>query len=276
MYYSIYIETISNSKLGKKEMYEFDIESEEILITEFIQPYVNEEEFLFNGYSISKKDILRIMIKKSAQSIEKLTEDQTRIDAENMFFGFSSLESTFVDNKSVIDITKEIFKKITPKINKDNGNIKEELSNTSNKVFIVHGQDETLKVEIARFVEKLGLEAVILHEQANQGNTIIEKFERNTSEIGYAIILYTPCDKGCPSNDSENLKNRARQNVVFEHGYFIGKLGRSKVAAIVKGEIETPSDIAGVVYLSYSGNWKLDLAKEMKVAGLEVDMNKAL
>ena len=196
-----------------------------------------------------------------------------------MFFGFSSLESTFMDNKSVIEITKEILKKITPKFNKENENIKEEKKepfDMPNKVFIVHGQDEALKVEIARFVEKLGLEAIILHEQTNQGNTIIEKFEKSTSEIGYAIILYTPCDKGGSSKDSENLKNRARQNVVFEHGYFIGKLGRSKVAAIVKGEIETPSDISGVVYLSYSGNWKLDLAREMKVAGLEVDMNKAL
>lgn len=144
----------------------------------------------------------------------------------------------------------------------------------SNKVFIVHGHDDYLKTEVARFVEKIGYEAVILHEQANAGSTIIEKIERN-SDVGFAIVLYTPCDDG-RSKSAEEYKSRARQNVVFEHGYFIAKLGRSNVVALHKGEdIELPNDISGVVYVKYeSGAWKYEIAKEMLASGYRVDFMK--
>ncbi len=141
----------------------------------------------------------------------------------------------------------------------------------NNKVFIVHGHDNELKTEVARFVERLGLEAVILHEQANAGNTIIEKIEKN-SDVGFAIVLYTPCDEG-KSKTSAQLRSRARQNVVFEHGFFIAKLGRSNVVALHKGEdLELPNDISGVVYVKYeSGAWKTQLADEMDASGYEID-----
>lgn len=144
----------------------------------------------------------------------------------------------------------------------------------SNKVFIVHGHDDGLKNEVARFVERLGLEAVILHEQANAGNTIIEKIEKN-SDVGFAIVLYTPCDEG-KSKSSEQLQSRARQNVVFEHGFFIAKLGRSNVVALHKGEdLELPNDISGVVYVKYeNGAWKYEIAKEMVSSGYDVDFMK--
>jgi predicted nucleotide-binding protein len=140
------------------------------------------------------------------------------------------------------------------------------------QVFIVHGHDELAKYETARFISKLGFEPIILHEQASSGKTIIEKIEEYTN-VGFGIILYTPCDLGAKKGDEEHLKNRARQNVVFEHGYLIGKIGRQSVCALVKGNIETPNDISGVVYVSMDGNWKLDLAKELRNSGYKVDMN---
>ncbi len=144
------------------------------------------------------------------------------------------------------------------------------------KVFIVHGHDNEAKQETARFIEKLGLEAIILHELASKGQTIIEKIEEN-SNVGFAVVLYTPCDEGRGKNQSE-LKDRARQNVIFEHGYLIGKIGRKNVCALVKGEVETPNDISGVVYIkmdSQSG-WKMDLFKEMKESGYNIDPSKLL
>ena len=139
------------------------------------------------------------------------------------------------------------------------------------KVFIVHGHDDAVKIEMARVLEKLKLEAVILHEKASSGSTIIEKIE-DYSDVGFAIILYTACDVG--GKDKNNLKNRARQNLVLEHGFFMGKLGRANVATFVKGNIETPSDIGGVVYSSMdNGDWKLKLVKELKSAGYNVDAN---
>lgn len=142
------------------------------------------------------------------------------------------------------------------------------------RVFIVHGHDELLKIKTARFVEKLGFEAVILHEQANKGMTIIEKIEANT-DVGFAIVLYTGDDKGNTKAAAAKgeLKERARQNVVFEHGYLIAKLTRAHVVPLVSGSVELPSDISGMVYIDDS-NWSTEIAKEMKSAGYDIDFNK--
>ena len=143
------------------------------------------------------------------------------------------------------------------------------------KVFIVHGHDDLLKNEVARFIEKLELTAIVLHEQASSGNTIIEKIEEY-SNVGFGIILYTPCDVGAKNEESNNLQLRARQNVVFEHGFLIGKIGRRNVCALVKGNIEKPNDISGVVYISTEGEWKLSLAKELRNSGYNIDMNQVI
>jgi len=143
------------------------------------------------------------------------------------------------------------------------------------QVFIVHGHDETAKTKTARFIEKLGLKSIILHEQASGSKTVIEKIEAY-SNVGFGIILYTPCDIGAKNEKNPNLKNRARQNVVFEHGFLIGKIGRENVCALVKGEIETPNDISGVVYVKMDDEeaWHLKIARELRNSGYEIDMNK--
>jgi predicted nucleotide-binding protein len=147
----------------------------------------------------------------------------------------------------------------------------------TNKVFIVHGHDDLAKEQLARFVSQVGLVPIILHEQASSSKTIIEKIEKYADEVCFAIVLYTPCDIGAKAGVTE-LSSRARQNVVFEHGYFIGKLGRENVTAIVKGDIEKPNDISGVVYetLDAAGAWKFKLAREMKTSGCEIDMNNII
>lgn len=146
------------------------------------------------------------------------------------------------------------------------------------KVFIVHVHDNEAKAEMARILEKLGFEAIILHEQPNAGRTIIEKIAAY-SDVAFAVVLYTECDLGRDKNIPVNEeKYRARQNVVFEHGYLIGKLGRKKVSAFVKGDVETPGDISGVVYtaMDKAGAWKQELVKEMNAVGLNVDFHKLL
>lgn len=151
-----------------------------------------------------------------------------------------------------------------------------EQTSSPNKVFIVHGHDDLTKTEVARFIEKLGYEAIILHEQASKGKTIIEKIEIYTN-VGFAIVLYTQDDLGNTKNEASigNLQNRARQNVIFEHGYLIAKIGRDKVVALVTAEMELPSDVLGIVYVSDT-NWQIDIAKEMKLAGYDVDFNKLM
>jgi len=136
------------------------------------------------------------------------------------------------------------------------------------KVFIVHGHDDSLKNEVSEFLKNLGLVPIILHEQANRGKTIIEKLEYYT-DVDYAIILYTPCDLGGKRED--NLKFRARQNVVFEHGYLMSKLGRENISVIKKDNIELPNDITGTVYVDGKSNWQLNLVKELKSAKFDID-----
>ena len=144
------------------------------------------------------------------------------------------------------------------------------------EIFVIHGRDNEAKETVARFLENLSLAPVILHEQANLGRTIIEKFEQH-AQVGFAVALLTPDDVGALKGDEKNLKPRARQNVVFELGYFLGLLGRERVCALTKGNVEIPSDYDGVVYISLDdGGWKMKLIKELKNVGFDVDANKAL
>jgi predicted nucleotide-binding protein len=182
---------------------------------------------------------------------------------------FASKFNTKIENLKKLLQKIDLLKSNIPEIEQvENSKVELDMS----QVFIVHGHDELAKSETARFISKLGFEPIILHEQASSGKTIIEKIEEYTN-VGFGIVLYTPCDLGAKKGDEEHLKNRARQNVVFEHGYLIGKIGRQSVCALVKGNIETPNDISGVVYVSMDGNWKLDLAKELRNSGYKVDMN---
>ena len=146
-----------------------------------------------------------------------------------------------------------------------------------NKIFIVHGHDESIKEATARFLEKLGLKPIILHEQPDKGRTIIEKFE-DYSDVNFAVVLITPDDLGASKGQSTNLNPRARQNVILELGFFLGKLGRENVCPLYISGVEIPSDISGVLYkpIDPAGAWKLSLAKEIKESGIPVDLNKAI
>lgn len=148
----------------------------------------------------------------------------------------------------------------------------------SKKIFIVHGRNNEVKVIVSRFLEKLGLEPIILHEQPNAGKTIIEKF-LGYADVSFAIILVTPDDRGGPIDETfENQKPRARQNVILEFGFFLGAIGREKMCILYDQTVETPSDYDGVLYIPLDSNeaWKLKLAKEMKTASVPFDMNSLI
>jgi predicted nucleotide-binding protein len=184
----------------------------------------------------------------------------------------------------------------------DKGDIGKRLKN-SNKIFIVHGHNEKIKTEVDKFLRSLKLDPIILHKQANLGKTIIEKVE-HYSNVGFAVILLTRDDRGAKHIDYlqeikdpsiikshqdleyekeyawdhfiEALEYRARQNVIFEFGYFIGKLGRNKVAALCEEGIERPSDIDGLVYipLDDKGEWMKELENEIKAVGIKTGLKR--
>lgn len=147
---------------------------------------------------------------------------------------------------------------------------------SSRRVFVVHGHDDGLKETVARFLAKLDLDPVILHEQPNRGRTVIEKFEDH-SDVTFAVVLFSPDDVGYPAGKVDESKPRARQNVILELGFFMAALGRDRVCVLYKGGVDVPSDYSGVLYeeVDPKGAWCFRLATEIKSAGIDVDLNRA-
>jgi hypothetical protein len=143
-------------------------------------------------------------------------------------------------------------------------------------IFLVHGHATGPKEQVARFLGAVTkVDVTILHEQVSAGRTVIEKFEQHAGRATFAVVLLTADDLGRAKED-EALTPRARQNVILEWGYFLGKVGRGRVAVLYEPEVELPSDIKGLIYIQLDspGAWKLELAKELKAAGMEVDFSK--
>jgi len=154
----------------------------------------------------------------------------------------------------------------------------EPILSSNRDIFVVHGHDGEAKESVARFLEKLKLNAIILHEKPNQGRTLIEKFETSSKDVAFAVVLLTPDDLGCAADKPENLDPRARQNVILELGYFMGRLGRTRVCALYKGGVELPSDFQGVVYieLDTAGAWRTKLAQELLGAKITIKLEGLL
>jgi predicted nucleotide-binding protein len=157
-----------------------------------------------------------------------------------------------------------------------NANPEIESTNTEkvkgNTVFIIHGHDNELKMELQLLLERAGVNNLVLHEQADKGRTIIDKLVQESVNSNYAIALLSPDDK------LESGISRARQNVILEIGYFMGKLGKERVRILKKGDIEIPSDLQGVLYENYdkSGAWKVKICKELMAVGIFVDMETVM
>lgn len=227
---------------------------------EFISWKTRAERFLRTHYGENSKEV--VDFGNTHFSLMIYTFNETESDY------IEACKSGLVKSKAVFEVYLEELKEnnVTP----DN-EATQDNSISKSKVFVVHGHDEALKQEVARIVEKQGLEAIILSEQANQGKTIIEKIEEN-ADVDAAICLFTADDYGRAKDaTSENL--RARQNVVFEAGYFMGKLGRGNVILIASPDIEIPSDLQGVVYTN-KDMWQTDVLRELKAIGYNVDFNK--
>ncbi|MCB9227123.1 MAG: nucleotide-binding protein [Chitinophagales bacterium] len=202
--------------------------------------------------------------KKTNENFSDIIEAMTV--AEFSETAISKVKKAFDKHKS-LNLPEKVITKSTSSKNTSNSK--------SNKkdVFIVHGHNEELKEKVARTIEKLKLRPVILHEQSNEGKTIIEKFEKH-SNVNFAVILLTYDDYGNVKSETNHNK-RARQNVILELGYFIAKIGRENVMPLYEQGVELPSDISGVLYtlIDDTENWKFLLVKELKSAGFKVDAN---
>lgn len=192
--------------------------------------------------------------------------------------GYDYKEELVKEYKSAIAVLEGIID--TTKLLQDDANSME-LRNEkvglkeTNNVFIVHGHDEPTRNAVELFVKNIDYNPIVLFKEPSKGQTIIEKIESNVEKACFSIVIYTSCDVGKARDDKE-LKPRARQNVVFEHGYMCSRLGREHVVALCEEGVECPGDMSGVIYIEYDkkGLWQLKIAQEMKAIGLEVDANK--
>ena len=245
------IQTLEELKAAEDEYYKWTAYNTELLKRIFnALNFANE--YSFYGVEIDRSDPLP----------EQLRELRDGIDDR-----VHRLES-IMERLDLIPVAYDVAIAVQPQLPK---------KTVGNRVFLVHGHDEAARETVARFLEKIGLKPVILHEQASAGKTIIEKLECH-SDVDFAVVLLTPDDLGAAVATRETLNPRARQNVVLELGYFVGKLGRNRVCALHREPLELPSDVLGVVYvpLDEGGGWRLLVARELRQAGIDVDMNAAL
>ncbi len=280
MYYHIAV--TSESCKRTRILYPFyllDIAENEVeKIYRLVREYNRGEQIRIKGAFIDNRQYPEMIIVRSEETAKAVVNKQAQVFVVGGYLMADRrplADRFFIEKKDTKDdITAKVFDRVEKEAQP-----KARLANTdvvkNKKVFIVHGHNDELKESAARLVEKIGLEAVILHEQANEGLTIIQKLEKQ-ADVGYAIILYTPCDEG-RKKGSENSKPRARQNVVFEHGLFMGKLGAGRVCALRKSEVEMPSDAQGILYIEVkdgSNDWKYQVAKELESAGYDIDWSK--
>ena len=245
--------------------------SKERLISQFINPYEQNKPIIINGKTISPDDLERIKISQTdahSTKILPVIKDEKRKSGVIMFGGPS--DEWYVAEKGE-DITDELIK-VPIGYKKIMENNVSENKNRSNKIFIVHGHDENLKNQLEIFISENGLEPIVLHRKADEGLTVIEKFEKH-SEVGYAFILLTPDDIGYSIEDVSKKEMRARQNVIWEFGYFVGKLGRNKVCCLYKEGVTLPTDVSGMLYKKIKKNVEevgYAIFKELKIAGYDL------
>ena len=208
--------------------------------------------------------------------IEKMAADNN--------FSFNFYHTFFYDRRTIESVRKFTSSLLIPFVRDYQQYVENEhdpepavFRPVSRKVFIVHGHDNDALQSVARFISRIGLEEIILSERPDGSRTVIEKFEAESGDVSFAIVLMTPDDSG-NALASESKRLRARQNVLYELGYFAGKLGRGKVLVLKKGDIEIPSDLAGVLYteLDEHGGWKRKLLGELAYASVPFDREKAL
>ena len=283
MFYHIRITQKSNENHDETKV---DL-SKDQLIERFLIPYEKGLPIIINGKTIPSNDIERVKISKSKEPTDKIIPQIEYEDRNSnvIFVGGPSYKWRAASRAE--DITDELI--LGPPGFKAEGSKNMELNEktqkiSTNKVFIVHGRDNALKNDIERFLNEVGLQPIVLHRQPDEGLTIIEKFEKH-SDVTFALILLTPDDVGCLSTQLEkavevkSFELRARQNVVFEFGYFIGKLGRSRVCCVYKEGVTLPSDLSGLLYkkvLDDVDEIAYGLIREMKNAGLEPKMLKSI
>lgn len=268
MYYQVLVET--NEKIDEsgtnKQFFELDKPNLADIEANVVAPYLRKEELQFDGQTIKFREIKRILIKET----HKTTAELVQFESTQIVGKFLTIKPVDILSykEHAKDITTTVFNRMLSTILAKTSTTPAQAAKQSDqaKVLLVHGRDHLAKDVTVKFLEKLGIKSIILHEQMRGEKSIIEKLEENAN-IGFAIVLYTPTGL--------ELKPRAQQHIVFEHGYLLGRLGRRKVCALVKSNVEIPLQNNGVIYvpMDAQNTWHQTIANELTRAGYQLDTN---
>jgi predicted nucleotide-binding protein len=246
--------SIENFKRVENDFEAWDSSNDEYLK----QAFNKVENEYRSSYSMSKKSFWLEFPKETIERREWLVLDK-KLDKKINKLNSIIAKIEFMNIEVELKDVEEAASKAVPLRSKQIEN---------KDVFIVHGHDDLALNEIQLYVRELSLNPIVLKNEAGSSETVIEKIEK-LSSVMYAIVLYTPCDFGGNNKKADEKRNRARQNVVFENGFLIGRLGRKNVSHVIKGDIEIPGDLNGIVYIKMQNDWKIQLYRELKMAGVE-------
>ncbi|MDX2471255.1 MAG: nucleotide-binding protein [SAR324 cluster bacterium] len=226
----------------------------DFIINSYVKPYVQNEVFEFCGYSFNQSQINRFVI----------AESNSKATIVNKTYQFNPNTDKQIQSKLIQEAREEISQENNKTTTLE---AKFQASTELKKVFIIHGHDEALKDKVDLFFHKQKLETVILSEEVSGFNSVFAKFLEYAESCDYAVALFSPDDP------TENGKIRPRQNVILELGYFVGLLGKDKARILLKGDVEIPSDLNGIIYtkVDSSNDWKIELANEMNAVGFNID-----
>lgn len=279
----------------KNEIFIYDLDlSEKELLEEIVIPLRSWKPFIVKGSPIEPSDIEEILIVETDQSSDKiLSESRLKRFFKKEWRAIGRPIVFRSDQQYVIDEGRNVTREFIKRLNSSTPSLRR--SEKKNDVFIVHGHLQEPLKELRTMLSDFRLNPIILHEQPSGSRTIVEKLEKH-SDVGYAFIILTPDDVGGsrfeisqftmdtrtgktsinPFNvfsETKILKDRARQNVILEFGYFIGLLGRDRVCCLYKGDMELPSDMQGIIYIKFRDSVnevRRRIIKELKAAGYEL------
>lgn len=210
---------------------------------------------------------------------KQLTDSHFQFRARNgAILNWWNSRGTLTFNQGDKAASADLAARLKPLLETDDGYTPPSIEAANRKIFVVYGHDEGARNQLDAMLRRWGLEPLILDQLPSKGQTIIEKLEEYTADVGFGVVLSTPDDEGHRRGKEDERTFRARQNVVLELGMLLTKLGRQKVAILLKDQekMERPSDIQGLIYIPFKDNLQKDagsvLAKEMAAQGYNIDI----
>ena len=261
--YHVYVEC---EKDKEKTGMRFNLAEEELMRT-FVIPFKSGKPFWLGGRLLSPSKVDRAVIFWSIEDCNKLVlpEGEGVTSCENKRW---VIENVCLGKVVGLHLCTEKFLPLTGKGGA--GSDLPEVDVYRRRVHIVYGKDQVMKREVAKTLEMLGFEPVILHEQPNQGRNLLGEFSEY-SDVVFVVVLLSP-------DEDSTTSPRASQDVILELGFFLGKLGKGKVLSFYKekSNFDLPVDITGAGYVKFDeeGTWKYKLAKALEKIGFRVELKK--